>query len=170
MARRKENIEIAMFLITGFGLGLRGEEIVKMDVAGFLTYFEAGQDHQAHLNVMIPLLGRFKGETGERWHLLPIVWRTRSGSDVGLWATCLKESLAERRWVNGFVFSNNHGKQMKASTLEPRFYEQLHWVKIRYLDLFPPNVMIEDNYVKHGSGESRSRCKCDRNDLQVEKG
>jgi hypothetical protein len=32
---RKEVIEIAMFLVAGFGLGLRGEEVVKMDIAGF---------------------------------------------------------------------------------------------------------------------------------------
>jgi hypothetical protein len=42
---------------------------------------------------------------------------------------------------------------MKASTLEPQFYEQLHWVKIRYPDLFPPNVNIEDNF-----GIPRSCC------------
>jgi hypothetical protein len=35
---RKEVVEIAMFLVSGFGLGLRGEEVVKLDVAGFLTY------------------------------------------------------------------------------------------------------------------------------------
>jgi hypothetical protein len=143
---RKEVVEIAMFLVTGFGLGLRGEEVVKLDIAGFLTYFEAGRDHGVHPHVMVPLLGRFKGETGERWHLLPIVWKTRSGIEVGLWATRLVESLRERRRVNGFVFSTNRGKQMKASTLEPRFYEQLHWVKIRYPDLFPPNITIEDDF------------------------
>jgi hypothetical protein len=32
-----------MFLITCFGLGLRGKEVVKLDIAGFLTYFEAGR-------------------------------------------------------------------------------------------------------------------------------
>jgi hypothetical protein len=143
---RKETVEIAMFLVTGFGLGLRGEEVVKMDIAGFLTYFEAGRDHAVHPHVMVPLLGRFKGETGERWHLLPVVWKTRSGIEAGKWATRLRDSLLERNRVNGFVFSTNRGKQMKASSLEPRFYEQLHWVKIRYPDLFPPNVMIEDDY------------------------
>jgi hypothetical protein len=31
-----------MFLVVAFCLGLRGEEVVKMDIAGFMTYFEAG--------------------------------------------------------------------------------------------------------------------------------
>jgi hypothetical protein len=42
METRKEVVEIAVFLVTAYGLGLRGEEVVKLDVAGFLTYFEAG--------------------------------------------------------------------------------------------------------------------------------
>jgi hypothetical protein len=84
---RKEIVEIAFFLVSGFCLGLRGEEVVKLDIAGLLTYFEAGRDHCAHPHVMIPLLGHFKGETGERWHLLPIVWKTRSGIEAGVWAT-----------------------------------------------------------------------------------
>ena len=83
MEKRKQIVEIACFLVLAFCLGLRGEEVVKMDIAGFLTYFEAGKDHPEHPHVMVPLLGRFKGETGERWHLLPIVWKTRSGIKFG---------------------------------------------------------------------------------------
>jgi hypothetical protein len=44
------------------------------------------------------------------------------------------------------VFSDKKGKQTKASVLEPRFYDLLHWVKICHPDLVAPNVNIEDNY------------------------
>jgi hypothetical protein len=110
---RKEIVEIAFFLVAGFCLGLRGEEVVKLDISGFLTYFEAGRDHPVHSHVMVPLLGRFKGETGERWHLLPIVWKTKSGIEAGVWATRLKESLLERRRLNGFVYANTKGNRSK---------------------------------------------------------
>ena len=46
METRKEVVEIAVFLVTAFGLGLRGEEVVKLDVARFLTYFKAGSNHR----------------------------------------------------------------------------------------------------------------------------
>jgi hypothetical protein len=100
--KRKEVVEIACFLVMAFCLGLRGEEVVKINIAGFMTYFDAGKTHPEFPHVMVPLLGRFKGETGEIWHLLPIVWRTRSGIEAGLWASRLKESLLERRRLNGF--------------------------------------------------------------------
>jgi hypothetical protein len=156
MVKRKEIVEIACFLVLSFCLGLRGEEVVKMDIAGFLTYYEAGRSHPEHPHVMVPLLGRFKGETGERWHLLPIVWRTRSGIAAGIWASRLKVSLEERRRLNGFVFSDKKGKQAKASTLEPSFFAQLNWVRTRYPDLFPPNVNIEDDYGIPRSGRRGS--------------
>jgi hypothetical protein len=63
-----------------------------------------------------------------------------------MWASWLKESLEERRHLNGFVFSDKKGKQAKASTLEPSFFDQLNWVRLRYLDLFPPNVNVKDDY------------------------
>jgi hypothetical protein len=66
VARRKEIIEIAFFLVMTFCLGLRGEEVVKLDIAGFMTYFDAGAAHSVFSHVMIPLQERFKGETGER--------------------------------------------------------------------------------------------------------
>jgi hypothetical protein len=78
--------------------------------------------------------------------LLHIVWRTRSGIEAGVWVSHLKMSLEERRRLNGFVFANKKGKQVKASTLEPSLFAQLNWVRLRYLDLFPPNVNIEDDY------------------------
>jgi hypothetical protein len=144
--QRKDVTEIAFFLVVAFCLGLRGEEVVKADIGGFLTYFEAGKNHETLPHVMIPLQGRFKGETGERWHLLPIVWKTRSGIEVGAWATRMKASLAERRRYHGFIFANAKGKQAKASTLEPRFFEQLNFVRGRHPSQFAPNVSIEDDY------------------------
>ncbi len=68
----------------------------------------------------------------------------------------MKSSLEERRRLHGFVFCDKKGKQTKASTLAPRFYEQLHWVRIRYPDLFPPNVNIEDDYGIPRSGRRGS--------------
>ena len=40
------------------------------------------------------------------------------------------------------------------STLEPSFFAALHWVRIRYPDMFPPNISIEDDF---GVGRSCRR-------------
>lgn len=77
----------AWWKVLSFCLGLCKEEVIKVEIAGFLSYFAAGKDHSEHPHVMVPLLGRLKGETREIWHLLPIVWKTRSGIKVGVWAS-----------------------------------------------------------------------------------
>ena len=40
--RRKEIVEIGFFLVLNFCLGLHGKEVVKLEIAGFNTYFDAG--------------------------------------------------------------------------------------------------------------------------------
>jgi hypothetical protein len=93
-----------------------------MDIAGLMSNFEAHGDHWSP-PMIIPFLGRFKGETGQRWHMLPIVWKIRSGIEAGTWASRLMESLLERNGRHGSVF-----------------------VRMCYPDLFQPNVNIEDDY------------------------
>jgi len=43
----------------------------------------------SHHYVMIPLLGRFKNEDGERYHLAPLAYETASGIKIGLWVNRL---------------------------------------------------------------------------------
>ena len=166
--RRKEIVEIAFFLVTTFCLGLRGEEVVKLDISGFNTYFDSGETHPEHPHVMIPLQGRFKGETGERWHLLPIAWRTRSGIEVGVWAGRMRDSLRERHRFHGFAFANNWGKQAKAAAYEPRFFEQLNYVRARHPALFPPDVNIEDDYGISRSGRRGSSTEAANQDVPAD--
>jgi hypothetical protein len=40
---------------------------------------------------------------------------------------------------------DKNAKQAKAWMLEPSFFAQLNWVRIRYPDLFLPNVNIKDD-------------------------
>jgi hypothetical protein len=154
--RRKEVVEIAFFLVLTFCLGLRGEEVVKLDIGGFFTYFESGKNHPEHPHVMVTLQGRFKGETGERWHLLPIVWKTRSGVEACVWATRMRDSLQERGRHHGFAFANARGKQAKAALYEPRFFEQLNFVRARHPGLFPPGINVEDDFGVSRSGRRGS--------------
>jgi hypothetical protein len=59
---RTEIAEMAFVLVTGFCCGLRGEEIPKIDLAGLLKYLEVGKLDTEHPHVVVPLLGRIKGD------------------------------------------------------------------------------------------------------------
>jgi hypothetical protein len=69
---------------------------VKVDVVGFLKYLFAGGEHEECPHVVVPLLGRLKGETGVRYHTVIFARVTNSGLEPGKWADRLGESLRRR--------------------------------------------------------------------------
>jgi hypothetical protein len=92
-AARDKLIKFAKLLFFGYCYGLRGEEIVKIDVAGFLKYLIAGSEHEECPHVVVPLLGRLKDETGERYHMMILARVTTSGLEPGKWIDRLGELL-----------------------------------------------------------------------------
>jgi hypothetical protein len=102
-ARDKVTI-FANILTFGFGCALRGEEIPKTDATGFLKYLEVGARDTKYPHVVVPLMGRLKGETGERYHLMILSRLTTSGLGCGKWADRLGLSLRRRGIVKGPAF------------------------------------------------------------------
>eukprot|EP00957_Ditylum_brightwellii_P201996 15328118-Ditylum_brightwellii.AAC.1 len=59
---------------------LWGNKGFRMEIQGLLEHINQGQDEPTELNhVVLPLLGKLKGEHGKRWHLLLIAEDTTSG-------------------------------------------------------------------------------------------
>lgn len=79
-------VEFANLLNFLYLTGLRGEEGMKVDVAGFLKHLESAAAHPEYPHVVVPILGRLKGEQGERYHMMIIARRTQSGLGAGKWA------------------------------------------------------------------------------------
>jgi hypothetical protein len=83
---RDDVVEFSHLLNSGFLCGLRGEEIVKLDISGFLKYINIGEKDPKYPHMVNPLIGRLKGETGERFHPIIMAWVTASGVMAGSWA------------------------------------------------------------------------------------
>ena len=81
---RRMAIMTAAVLVIGFCGALRGGEILLMEATEFCKRIDAGRsDKQQH--VLVPLMGRFKNELGERNVLLALVESTKSGIQVRRW-------------------------------------------------------------------------------------
>jgi hypothetical protein len=143
--------EFANLIIFGFCCGLRGEEIVKVDVAGFLKYLGVGAEHDECPHLVVPLLGRLKGEMGERYHMMILARETESGIRPGLWADRLGRSLRRRGRTNGFVFQTSRGKQAKIGAYDDEFLDRLVGVRGRRARLFDPGVNVMEVYSLHRS-------------------
>jgi hypothetical protein len=66
------------FYVIAFSCGLRGEEVPLADLTGVTKHWDKATTADPP-HVIVALLGRFKGELGENYHLLPIVPLTGSG-------------------------------------------------------------------------------------------
>ena len=98
------------------------------------------------VGILIPLLGRLKGETGDRYHLLPMSRRTDSGFDTGTWADRLGEAMISMGFTNGFLFGDGPGTQVKIGTYDAELHSRLAVVKISNPKLFESGINIEEKY------------------------
>jgi hypothetical protein len=143
---RAKIAEMAFVLIAGCCCGLRGEETVKIDLAGLLKCLEVGKLHAEHPHLIVPLLGRIKGETGERYHMMILARETQSGIRAGLWADRVAAANKERKRDRGPVFRNKKGERAKIGDFEGEFLERMIRLKISRPGLFEPGVDISESY------------------------
>ena len=140
----------ALFYLIAFCCALRGEEMQMIDLFGMFKHWDAGEAAELK-HVVIPLLGRFKGETGENYHLLCIVDSTPRGLQPRKWIGRLLEIHRELGITNGHFFRDTNGLRLRAHHFEPRFFDRLEMVKMSR-----PQLLSSVDNIKDEFGVSRS--------------
>jgi hypothetical protein len=74
---------VGAFVCIAFGGSFRGDEVFHTDLYGLLKYSRTPLVENNLRYVLIPLLGRFKNEEGEHYHLIPLAYTTHSGISIG---------------------------------------------------------------------------------------
>jgi len=120
------------------------------DLFGMLKLWEAGEKAEMK-HVVVPLLGRFKGETGENYHLLCIVDVTPRGLEPRKWIGRLLSIYKDLGIQNGHFFRDELGMRLKASNFEQRFFDQLEAVKVTH-----PHLLSSVDNIDEEFGVSRS--------------
>jgi hypothetical protein len=115
------------FYVIAFSCGLRGEEVPLADLTGIAKHWEKATTADPP-HIIIALLGRFKGELGENYHLLPIVPLSRSGINNKLWIGRLLEIYQNRAITSGPLFRDLKGTRIKANQMEATFFDRLEQV------------------------------------------
>jgi hypothetical protein len=133
------------FYVIAFSCALRGEEVPLADLTGILKHWESSCTNVIP-HVTVALLGRFKGEIGENYHLLPIVPTTRSGIDNKKWIERLLNYYKSMNITFGPLFRNSQGQRIKARDMEPRFFDRLEQIQSNRPDLIPPTDDVVEEY------------------------
>ena len=131
---------------------LRGGEILLLEASELVRrrdqgrHVGKGKDVMGH--VVIPLMGRFKGETGERNLILVLVNVTDSGLEIRKWVDRLTALLAfeQRNLVIGPAICDSQGAVLSLRDLNLEFHKVLGEIQKEKSELLPPDVEIAEHY------------------------
>jgi hypothetical protein len=87
------------------------------DLGTICKYLAEGKSHATHLHVVVALLGCFKGETRERFHIIPLPLETNAGIQVNKWVETLINIWAAEGRTQGPAFSEKKGDIIEITRL-----------------------------------------------------
>lgn len=144
---QKQCIAIATYIVIGFAASLRGNEGFMMDLAGIRSMIYKGKAEGELGHVLVALLGRFKGEDGERYHIIPLANETgRSHIPVRKWIERLISMRAMEGRTNGPAFCDKDGRVARSTDYEELMHDVLRQVQDERPDLIPPDMDVIDVY------------------------
>lgn len=137
--------EMGVLFVICFCLGLRGEEVLLIDIAGCRKNITETRAHTRPY-VLVALWGRFKQTPGECYHLMPVVEKTASGLRAGEWLARLLGVLDRLGVQNGKLFQGLHGEAVKLSKYAEGFYTCLEHVQATRPDLIESDIDVREDY------------------------
>ena len=124
----------------------RGHEVFLVDLHGLIKLNEQVRKKGRSDYVVILLLGRFKGETDERYHITPLAAVTASGIQLKFWVELLRALCRREGRSQGPVFSDSKGKSLKYEVMQRIILNQLQKVQFTHPDVIPETVDIFEEY------------------------
>ena len=95
-------------------------------------------------------MGRFKGEDGDRMHLLPLINVTQSGIRIRVWWERLVGLLKTEERTNCPEFCDEEGYMLSSSSIESVFHpilEEIQYHRDRILaDSIPSGLDVKEHY------------------------
>jgi len=147
-------LEVALegaFYTIAFCVALRGEEVEMVKMRGIRKHWDQAMAHEELPNIAKALLGRFKNEMGEAYHLMPMLARTPRGLKRGVWVRRVLDCYTAKKVFSRYMFRNANGTKAKAKLMEPKFHDRLTQVQHNFPHLLDPEVVVVEEY-----GVSRS--------------
>jgi hypothetical protein len=141
----------AVSLVGGFTAGLRGEEIVRMDLGAMRKHWNESMEHPDAPHVPLMLAGRFKREIGEKLFCQPLALESKSGLKIRLWMYRLIEAYDVMQVVEGPVFrtaGKTPGtiKRAQISDLDPMLHAILKRIQLIWPSVISDSVDIESEF------------------------
>ena len=99
-------------------------------------------------HVVVSLMGRFKGEDGDRMHVVSLANATRSGIRIRAWLERVVGVLKKEALQNCPAFCDKDGFMLSSSDIEAVFHPILTDIQMegRFPESLPEGLKIEDHF------------------------
>ena len=148
VVRRRDVVMLGSYLIVCFVCALRGNEGFLVESDGIQRMINNGkqEEEKEMCHVVIPLLGRFKNEDGEKWHVMVATETTLSGIPVRLWIERLVEILGEEKREMGPAFCDKEGEMLDYWYMNNMFVKEVESVQKDEPTLVDQTIEVGDHY------------------------
>jgi hypothetical protein len=136
----------ALFCIVSFFFALRGEEVPMMSLSGIIKHLTESMNHPRYPHVTVALLGSFKNERSERYHLMPIVLNTATGLEPGKWVQRMVRWYQDQGVEAVWVFRNKENERAKASNYEWDILCELERIQHEEIGVVGENVNVFEEF------------------------
>ena len=125
---------LGTYLVICFLCSLQGNEGFMCKLGGVIQHLNDGKgDNETHPHVVIPFLGSFKNESGERCHVMLAASENASGFNPRVWVEILLVILLTEGRTNGPVFADAGGQLISSADMNDGFTREI--IKVRRMRL-----------------------------------
>ena len=127
-----------VYSVITFFASLRGSEGLKVNAHILIKYWDYGLSSSAHqgdkrlktpAHIIIPLMGRFKGEQGERCHLLALTEKTASGIHIRKVIQILIKMREDYNITSPWLFTDMIGEKLSFDIMNEIVLDKLEQVR-----------------------------------------
>jgi len=171
----KERVNLAMigaYIMIAFTGTFRGHEVFLVDTFGLLKYAREDHVERGERFVVVPLLGRYKTENTEGYHLTPLIARTNSGLEIERWVKRLAWVKERQGITHGPAFSHHRGEILDERWLELEILERIAVIQQERPDIVKPDVLVHEEYgisrsFRRGATTEARNVKVDEEDIKL---
>ena len=143
--RKRLLTTVGGYMAVAYSYSLRGNEGFWVDGDNLCKNINIGKQASPIPHVLVPLIGFFKTEQGERMHVFPIANATKSGIQVRLWLERVVDILKKENKVMCPAFCDAQGYMLQSHDVEGVMHPILREIqKSGELEQdLPPGVDVE---------------------------
>ena len=146
--RKRMIIVCAGAFVTLFAGALRGGEVFMIEASEFVKRRDDGRDMPANGHVVIPLMGRFKNEVGERNLVVVLANITDGGLEVRKWIDRLTALLwlEDKHITTGPAICDNNGYVLERWRVNGELHHMMKHVQSLNPNLIPSDVDVDKRF------------------------